>query len=396
MTGKLSSDQLQRIYKLLTEKRPRLDDRMRLTPAERALLECGGISRSDFDDLIIATEYRGFAAAGRYAEALAAYFRIPKVSLCRKPRRLDDDVLWLDGYAVADAVALLIFMERLGFAVSPGQLVQAIKGNLAGKPMLTESEYLILTYEVSRGCTTTVLRSDVERQPAFPTTKRHRDELGNRFTLVLQGEDVLSLEVAGPRYRDVNSALKTCAYCGTTYLPSSRNDREAHRQVHRETQRLLDPGPNKRFAARLKCGAGAERVDASVPMWMHQEVLKRAQRFRSDFAYDFVQWPGTMSTKATADWHGYLIPAGADGTIAGACAFLYETETNPSGSPWTLSWIWLAPKYRRGGLLRERWGRFLEAYGDFRIESPLSPEMVAFVRIHGTDWQKSCLSNHGE
>ncbi len=305
-------------------------------------------------------------------------------------------MLWLDGYAVADAVALLIFMERLGFAVSPGQLVQAIKGNLAGKPMLTESEYLILTYEVSRGCTTTVLRSDVERQPAFPTTKRHRDELGNRFTLVLQGEDVLSLEVAGPRYRDVNSALKTCAYCGTTYLPSSRNDREAHRQVHRETQRLLDPGPNKRFAARLKCGAGAERVDASVPMWMHQEVLKRAQRFRSDFAYDFVQWPGTMSTKATADWHGYLIPAGADGTIAGACAFLYETETKPSGSPWTLSWIWLAPKYRRGGLLRERWGRFLEAYGDFRIESPLSPEMEAFVRIHGTDWQKSCLSNHGE
>lgn len=63
MTGKLSSDQLQRIYKLLTEKRPRLDDRMGLTPAERALLECGGISRSDFDDLIIATEYRGFAAA---------------------------------------------------------------------------------------------------------------------------------------------------------------------------------------------------------------------------------------------------------------------------------------------------------------------------------------------
>ncbi len=170
---------------------------------------------------------------------------------------------------------------------------------------------------------------------------------------------MLSLEVAGPRYRDVNSALKTCAYCGTTYLPSSRNDREAHRQVHRETQRLLDPGPNKRFAARLKCGAGAERVVASVPMWMHQEVLKRAQRFRSDFAYDFVQWPGTMSTKATADWHGYLIPAGADGTIAGACAFLYETETKPSGSPWTLSWIWLAPKYRRGGLLRERWGDFL-------------------------------------
>ncbi|WP_181377579.1 hypothetical protein [Pseudomonas aeruginosa] len=131
-------------------------------------------------------------------------------------------------------------------------------------------------------------------------------------------------------------------------------------------------------------------------MWMHQEVLKRAQRFRADFGYDFVQWPGTMSTKATVDWHGYLIPAGADGTIAGACAFLYETETNPSGSPWTLSWIWLAPKYRRGGLLRERWGRFLEAYGDFRIESPLSPEMEAFVRIHGTDWQKSCLSNHGE
>ncbi|MFK1469454.1 hypothetical protein ACIUZ0_33280 [Pseudomonas aeruginosa] len=179
MTGKLSSDLLQRIYKLLTEQRPRLDDRTGLAPAERELLECGGISRSDLDDLIIATEYRGFGVAGRYAEALAAYFRIPKVSLCRKPRRLDDDVLWLDGYAVADAVALLIIMERLGFAVSPGQLVQAIKGNLAGKPMLTESEYLILTYEVSRGCTTTVLRSDVERRPAFPTTKRHRDELGS-------------------------------------------------------------------------------------------------------------------------------------------------------------------------------------------------------------------------
>jgi hypothetical protein len=41
--------------------------------------------------------------------------------------------------------------------------------------------------------------------------------------------------------------------------------------------------------------------------------------------------------------------------------------------------------------LAKRWAQFLEKYGDFGIDTPLSDAMAAFVNKHGTAKQKLYL-----
>jgi hypothetical protein len=47
---------------------------------------------------------------------------------------------------------------------------------------------------------------------------------------------------------------------------------------------------------------------------------------------------------------------------------------------------------RRKGVLSHRWQAFLDRYGDFDIEHPLSDAMEAFVRRNGTPQQRSHLA----
>lgn len=399
MKGEFSSDDLQQLFALLSEKHPdggaMPPPRRVFTEAEQRLLENDSIERSDFQDLVSATDRRGWGRAGHYAPALAAYYRIPEVSLCRKPHHVDDQVFLFTGFRAADAVALLINMESLGFRVYPERLVVKLRKKLANKPMLTESEYRIWTYDQSRERQKQTIRSSAKVRPGLPETKSHKDDSGNRVSLTLQGDEALYLEVRGARHREVKNDFKVCTYCGFGYLASSRNDRIAHRSIHRATERVLDPAPNKLFAGKIMDGQAGEQVGPLQPQWMHREVFRRAARFREDFGYDFIQWPGNGTVKATADWRGHLIPAGRDGTIAGACAFNRRPEADQYGSEWALAWIWLAPSYRRQGLVRDRWAQYLDLYGDFWIERPLSSEMEAFVRVYGSELQKRWLNENG-
>lgn len=399
LKGEFSSDGLKHLFQMLSEERqdrwPEMRRSKGLTAAEQALLDNDSISMPDFVDLVIATEHRGMGGAGYLAPLLARTFKIPVVALCRKPSHVEDSVYLVDGFVGTDAVALLIIMEQLGLLVYPEQLVAKLQKRLLRKSTLTESEYRIWTYDSSRGRQKITLKSDVEYRPGLPDTNTHRDQAGNRLTLTLLGDAALALEVRGARYREVKTETKVCDYCGFGYLPCSRIDRQAHRRVHRNVELLLEPRPNKLFAARLLAGSDGERVGPDQPLWMHREVLRRASRFRSDFGYDFIQWPGSGTEKASSDWRGHLIPAAQDGTIAGACAFNRRPEADQYGSEWAMAWIWLAPSYRRLGLVRERWAKYLELYGDFWIERPLSHEMEAFIKVHGSEMQKRWLKETG-
>jgi hypothetical protein len=46
---------------------------------------------------------------------------------------------------------------------------------------------------------------------------------------------------------------------------------------------------------------------------------------------------------------------------------------------------------RRSGVLAKRWDEFLQRYGDFEIDTPLSDAMAAFVNKRGTAKQKQYL-----
>ncbi len=231
MKGEFSSDDLKQLFALLSEKHPdggaKPPPRRVFTEAEQRLLENDSIERSDFQDLVSATDRRAWGQAGHYAPALAAYFRISEASLCRKPQHVDDQVLLFQGFCAVDAVALLIYMESLGFRVFPERLVAKLKKRLINKPVMTESEYRIWTYEQSRKRQKQVIKSSAIVRPGFPETKSHKDQAGNRVTLTLQGEEALYLEVRGARYREIRNDFKVCEYCGFGYLASSRSDRVA-------------------------------------------------------------------------------------------------------------------------------------------------------------------------
>ncbi|WP_252089703.1 GNAT family N-acetyltransferase [Pseudomonas sp. MWU13-3659] len=126
---------------------------------------------------------------------------------------------------------------------------------------------------------------------------------------------------------------------------------------------------------------GSLLVDSDSPLWMHEEVLKRARAFRFEFGYDRVQWEGSASKAGPPEWRGHLFISD-DGAIAGACGFYAEDEVS-----WELHWIWLAPPYRRHGLVKAAWPALISRYGDFDLERPIQDAMYAFIAKHGSPRQ---------
>jgi hypothetical protein len=71
-----------------------------------------------------------------------------------------------------------------------------------------------------------------------------------------------------------------------------------------------------------------------------------------------------------------------EGAIAGACAFHWvEWQDSPHG--WTMTWIWLAPRVRRCGILRRAWPEFTRRFDKFYLLQPLSDSMKEFAQTIG-------------
>jgi hypothetical protein len=379
---------LEGLFELIKNPIPARAPRARLSSYECRLLETQATTRVNLCDHLQTTEGRQYGQIGQYVHWLAEQFGIPHQSLFHKPQHLDDDVLDFDGFTATDATGLLIFMEMLGLRTHPALLVSALTPMISDKRLLTVAEYKILTYQQSVGKSKMTLRSSLKRDNSLSKEEVFRCAAGYRYKMIRQNGQALSLEVRGPKHRQLKHVDTTCSYCNHTYRTNTPSETRAHREIHKWTQQLLDPKPNARLAQRFALGFNAERVDASTPLWIQAEVYRRAVRFKREFGYDFIQWPGDDRKSVGPDWHGYLIPAGTDGCIAGGCAFTLRPMEGGS-TRWALQWIWLAPKYRRSGLLLQRWAYFLEQYGDFFIEPPLSDAMKAFVREHGSEVQKS-------
>ncbi|MGE8063729.1 hypothetical protein [Pseudomonas sp. NPDC089569] len=385
-----SCDLLEGLFELIKDPSPASTPRKSLSSYERRLIEKQASTLVDLCDHLETKEDRQYGQIRHYVDWLVTQFDIPCQSIFHKPQHLDDDVMGFLGFTATDAAGLLIFMESLGLRTNPALLVDALTPMVENKPLLTTAEHKILTYQLSVGKSITTLRSSLERDHSLPKEERFRCAAGYRYKMTRQNGQALSLEVRGPKHRQVQQIVKTCTYCNHTYCTNTPSETRAHREIHKRAQRLFDPSPNALLAKRFAPGFNAERVDDNSPMGIQREVFRRAISFKREFGYDFIQWPGDEHRSVGPDWHGYLIPAGPDGCIAGACAFALQPAEGGS-KQWSLQWIWLAPKYRRHGLLVQRWTYYLEQYGDFYIEPPLSDAMKAFVRAHGSEIQKGWL-----
>ncbi|WP_181295292.1 hypothetical protein [Pseudomonas sp. Q2-TVG4-2] len=346
---------------------------------------------TDFEDLILETETRGGYGLGRMLKELAAYLAIPIRYVYPKPRYANGDSFGCQGMQAADAAALLIALEDLGFAVNPERLIARLAKPLAKKEYLTDSEVCLYSYEQQRHRKKVTLRSDIAVGPHAWSEEYFKGANGYRFKLTKVEGKAYRLDITGPKHRNIKPRQEvTCDYCRMTYTKGNLESSIAHRREHARLKRLLEPRPDRRFANRLERHSNPELVDSDSPFWMHQEVYERALRFKRDFRYDFLQWNGCQSKKASPNYHGYLFAdhtgTHASGTIVGACAFALRKEV------WSLDWIWVVPSMRRKGVLRHRWQAFLKMYGDFDIEHPLSTAMEGFVGQHGTPQQRSHLA----
>lgn len=381
---------LEELVSLLKEQRPPREQPAGLSERERELLRTDAIFMTDFEDLVLETEARGRYGLSRLIAALAEYFAIPIRYVYFKPRYANGESLSFQGLQATDAAALLCALEDVGFCVSPERLVAKLAKPLGRKEILTSSEFSLYFYEKQRHRQKVTLRSDLDITQHTWREERFNGVNGYRFKLTLVDGKPYRLEITGPKCRNIRPRQEiTCDYCGMTYTKGSLESSLIHRREHAGLKRLLEPRPDSRFAKRLQRHPLPELVDTSSPFWMHQEVYERALRFKREFRYDFLQWNGCQSRKATPTYQGYLFAdhtgTHPPGTIVGACAFALREGT------WSLDWIWVVPSMRRKGVLSHRWKAFLDRYGDFDIEHPLSEAMEAFVRRHGIPQQQAHL-----
>lgn len=179
---------------------------------------------------------------------------------------------------------------------------------------------------------------------------------------------------------------RTAAFAAEQTYSYTKGDPEralSHRSEHARVMRYLVPRHLAVFRARIVSNPNPELVATESPIWMHREVRQRALQFKRDFQDDCCQWEGTVRAKnPNPQSHAYLFSDHTgqfgEGAIVGAYAFWRERNQ------WRLRWVWVCPNMRRIGVLARRWPLFLEKYGDFSIEIPLSDSMQKFIFKHGT------------
>lgn len=347
----------------------------------------GWCKLSELEDLLYAFDRRLYHID---LGPLFDYLELKPRSIYRRPRYWHSSPIGFESMVASDIAALLIFLEQIGFEVDASTLVDCLLPATRDSQFLTSSDLDIFRYPKLRGRHQFIMRTDVEGTGRLEE-ERFRTTTGCRLEMIRRGGLPYRLEVRGPNYRKrPEPNYVTCPYCGMGYMQGDRESADEHRSYHARIQRILDPRQVKEFVAAQENELEPELVRSTSPVWKHRQMYERACQFRREMGFDFVQWGRNSKGKDDdPNVHGFLFGdetgTRSPGTIVGACAFRREEEQ------WELQWVWIAPQFRRSGVLARRWEGFLTRFGDFYIGTPLSESMKAFARQHCTDKQKNLL-----
>ena len=310
-------------------------------------------------------------------------FEIPIVTTFDRPGKNQGSVMGSQSIAAFDVAGLLIELERVGYAIDPAPLVDLLFDPTSRLERLTSNQLSVFWYRQMRHkWEPLVISAEMGGRRIIRTIKLVTDT-GYKVEAWI-GEDGMpvGIEVRAPKYRRRPEPVREiCEVCGYEWSRGDTDSSAAHRREHKKRLRYLDPQPVKRFVQAIDADDNAERVTFDSPQWKHREIHLRALAFKREFGYDFVQW-GSPTGDDDPDVQGFLFNDG-QGKIAGACAFrrrIYDDQ-----AWWALQWVWIAPKYRRSGLLSDRWLRLRREFGDFHVEPPVSESMAAFLRNMGDE-----------
>ncbi|QVL21431.1 hypothetical protein KH389_12965 [Pseudomonas qingdaonensis] len=381
MAYKISREALQGLCKILNEDR-RENAINRTSAIERKLAENGYISLTELADKLGMEERRGGCAIEYILQDLISALDIPTLTLCYRPEQIGDEPFPFEGFSEIGVADLLIHLEHLGLQVDPSNLVRKLVGQLSSRRILTESELAVVEYEHRRSSRRIVLQVEGHSAAVEMEATTHADSQGMHFTVISSGDGPVRLEIQGSKYEaPLETPIVECSICRLSYVQNDPADERRHSSIHQDRMSTINPQPDPRVIALMPVKDGSLLVGPDSPLWMHDEVLKRARAFRLEFGYDRVQWDGSADNPASPEWRGHLFVSD-EGAIAGACGFYAE-----AASPRELHWIWLAPPYRRKGLLKAAWPSLTKTYGEFDLEWPIQDAMLEFIARHGTPRQ---------
>jgi hypothetical protein len=169
-----------------------------------------------------------------------------------------------------------------------------------------------------------------------------------------------------------------------SFARNDPKDKARHHEHHRNVVDVFDPRPN--HALRKRYEEDGTFVPVSSSGSSSGRLYQIARMLMRENGYDVPPWDEKEN-----DGHGYLI-VDYEGRALGGTAVCWQEWTN-SPACWVLDWIWIAPPYRRQGMMRKTWEMCREKYPGIIPRPPFSAAAKAFFRtvVHRRDRRRAAL-----
>ena len=296
----------------------------------------------------------------------------------KRPSSLSRTDLFFKGMNLSETASLLMFLEACGFDIDASPLIKIIRPNIVRKKILTMAEVDVFRCEQRRNkLITTFKANDINWD--WGSSKEGKLQNGYKFKADFQKDgEISTLTIIGPKHRNTKPPeLTTCKECGHSWLKGDPAEGKIHREIHKHRMSIIEPQFNENMAIAFRTENDPEVVDYMAPEWKQNEILDRAFAFKREMHFDFVQWSKSDPDFAKGKVVGFLL-TNENKAIVGAICFRERKYKNEEVF-WELDWAWIAPKFRRSGILRSRWPYFRERFGDFYVSHPISKSMKNFL-----------------
>jgi hypothetical protein len=167
-----------------------------------------------------------------------------------------------------------------------------------------------------------------------------------------------------------------CKVCEFVYDETFSDDARGHRNHHRGVMEILRAKPDPRLAS-LHAKHGTF-VPAHIERgrWLNTRLYKIARAFRVE-TQSGVMWG--LHPDDNTRLHGWLIADGEGRALGGFG--LCPREYRGWGEFWLLTWIWVAPPYRRRGWMRRAWEMIEQKYPPPVVpDKPFAKASAAFFQ----------------
>lgn len=340
----------------------------------------GWLDLTEIADLLEDIDYRlSRMHVGVTVEEWCEAFKIPVRWVYPRPRK-SATTCGRKHLGAAELADLLISLERIGYALDATPLVNALLPLICKKDEITDSELAVFDFEARRHKMDS-LTFEATDFPGISKFEKRRTPGGHKLEAWLDADGkAFHLTIGAPKYRKPREQkFVTCADCGVEWLTGDPDSVTYHRREHRTRLRYLRPKTIARYVADA-ADPDRRTVNALSPRWKHREMFERARLFTREMGYSFPQW---TCPDSPPDVEAIGILFDIDDVIVGSCSFRLR------GATWCMDWIWIAPMYRRSGVLTRYWPELRTRFGDFPLEPPVSDAMQAFVKKIGSMMSKT-------